>query len=841
MNCLLLKAKDRLRHATAPALLLLAGPLTLAQLPSPDLRTIFPPGAQIGTSVEVTIGGAELEESTELVFTHPGIKCEQIPLATSEFMPASHEPTRYRISVAAEVPAGTYEVMARTRLGFTAPRGFAVGTLPEIPHVANNSLASAMPLPLNTVVNGHADNAAIDYYQLELKQGQRVLIRCHAEEIDSRMDATLALTDSGGHELMNDRDTVGRDALLNFKAPKDDTYLLRVYDFTFRGNAEFPYRLVASDAPHIDFIWPPAGKPDTTGRYTIYGRNLPGGSPGEGVRLGVHELESIQVEIPLTEQGDPAIVARSIHASLLPGMEFRLESKGKMSNPVRIGFATDPITPGEEGREQTVTVPTEIHACFDSKSDLDHYRFEAKKDVPLWIECIADRIRGTSDPILIVEKITRDKDGVEQLKEIASNDDAGSRSGGFQFPILSRDSYLRFAPPADGIYRVTALNQTGNGGAHLIYRLLIRPLAPDFDLVVTPWPSFQNAKAVSRNAAVLRQGGTALLRVFAMRRNGFKEAISLRVDGLPPGVTCGPATIKAGQDTATLILKSTEDAATWQGFASIKGSAGDLGRSARAATISWSIGNWDVEWTKPRLSQQLPVSVCGTEKAPIVIQPAQSRFEVALDGKLEIPFTLAKNCALKGDFIITPSGLPFSSGKAPTLKLKQDATGGTLALTFKKTKEFAISPGEWHFTLMGSGTVKHKNNLAAIERTTGDQKRIEELEKTFLEEAKQSKAAVDPARKALQDAENNLKAASGEAKPPLEARVKEKRSQLQEAEKKAADTEAKAKRATTEKNNAAARVKQATERAKEKDLKHTTHSQLITVVVNAPPPKEEGK
>ena len=30
---------------------------------------------------------------------------------------------------------------------------------------------------------------------------------------------------------MNDRDTVGRDALLDFKAPKDDTYSLRVYDF----------------------------------------------------------------------------------------------------------------------------------------------------------------------------------------------------------------------------------------------------------------------------------------------------------------------------------------------------------------------------------------------------------------------------------------------------------------------------------------------------------------------------------------------------------------------------------------------------------------------------------
>lgn len=825
-------------------LLVAATQMAMGQLPSPDLRTVFPPGAKAGTSVEVAIGGSELEETTELVFTHPGITCAQIPIAATEFMPASHQATRYKINVAADVPAGTYEVRARARLGFTAPRTFSVGTLPEINHVANNSPESAMPLPLNTVVNGHADTASIDYYKLVLKQGQRVIIRCFAEEIDSRMDASLALFDSAGHELLSDRDTVGRDALLDFKAPRDDSYSLRVYDFTFRGSAEFPYRLVASDTPHIDFIWPPAGKPGTTGKFTVYGRNLPGGSPGEGIRIGNKELESVRVDVPLHEVKDPALVVRPLHSSLVPGIDFRLEANGGKSNAVRIGFATDPIIGAEEGTEQTVTTPVEIHGRFEGKGDLDFYRFDAKKEAPLWIECIADRIRGTSDPILIVEQITRDDKGTEQLKEIASNDDTGSTSGGNQFPITSRDSFLKFSPPADGNYRVTVLNQTGKGGAHSIYRLILRPLTPDFDLVVTPWHAIQKDKAVPRDTAVIRQGGSALLRVFAMRRNGFSGAITLKLEGLPPSVTCGPITLPAGKDSATIVLQSKEDAASWQGFVSVLGQAGDLVRTAKAATISWSIANWDVEWTKPRLSKLLAVSICGTEKAPIVIQPAQTRFEVELDGKLEIPLKLAKNCALKGDFVIQPSGLPYTKG-APQLKLKQDATEGKLAITFKKTNEFAIAPGEWHFTLQGSGTVKHRNNPAAIERATADQKRIEELEKSILETAKQAKATVEPARKALQEAENNLKAASGEAKPPLEANVTEKRAQLQAAEKKAADADAKVKLAATEKTNAVARVKQANDRAKAKDLKHITHSQLITVVVKAPAPapkpKEEGK
>ncbi|MDP7494974.1 MAG: hypothetical protein QGI77_01000, partial [Roseibacillus sp.] len=501
----------------------------------------------------------------------------------------------------------------------------------------------------------------------------------------------------------------------------------------------------------------------------------------------------------------------------------------------------DPAIRGEEGQEQTIPVPSETHGRFDAKADLDHYRFEARKGQPLWIECLATRIRTGSDPVLWIDQITVDDKGVEQFKEIAGNDDAGGTPGGKSFPIRNRDCALRFDPPADGRYRLRLHDYTGRGGPAALYRLIVRPVAPDFDLVVTPWYTASNkdAKGVSRQVALIRQGGTTLLRTFAMRRNGFKDPIKLSVTGLPPGVSCPPVILPADRDTATLVVHGTMEAASWQGFVQVVGKAGEIEQTARPGTISWSIGNWDTEFTRARLSQQLPLSVIAEEKEPIIIQPAQDRYEVELGGQVEIPFKLEKAMGLKGDFTVVVSGLPHS--KPPSVTVKQDAGEGKLALTFAKSNEFKVEPGEWTFSLRGSGTIKYRHNLSAVEIARKEEERIAGLEKMAQEEATRAKAAIEPARKALQEAEKNLGAASDDARATLEKAVTEKKAQLLETEKTSMTAEEKVKRAAAAKKSASDRLKQANDRAKEKDLKHATHSKLIMVVVKPPPPKEPGK
>ncbi len=815
--------------------LLIGASLAKAQLPHPDLQTIFPQGGQAGQTVEVVIGGAELGETTGLLFSHPGIKCEQIPTESTEFTPAGHKALNYLISVAPDVAPGVYEVVAATRLGMTAPRAFAVSSFPERVHQVNHSPETAEEVPINTVINGHADAAAVDHYKVSLKQGQRVIIRCEAEIIDSRMDGTISIADSDGHEYKSDRDTSGRDPLLDFTAPRDDHYLIRVHDFTYAGGVHYPYRLIVTDAPHIDFIDPPAGPHGSTGKFKIYGRNLPGGSPGEGIRLGHEELESIEVEIPLNLGETLELQAGGIYPSLVPGMIWRLESNGRRSNPIRIGFSRFPIIEGNEGQEQAIQIPSEIHARFDTKGDLDQYRFEAQGGQPLWIECIASRIRAGSDSALWIDHVTVDAEGIERFKEIASNDDSGGNPGGLDFPFRTNDCSLLFTPPSDGSYRLRIHDYTGGGGPADFYRLIIHPGAPDYDLVATAWYAAppKATKAISRYSALIRRGGTTLLRVFAIRRNGFKNSISLSVQGLPDGIDCPPVILPAGKESATLVLYGTEDVDNWQGFVRVVGTAGDTTRTARPGTISWSIGNRDTEFTRSRLSCQLPLSVTADEPAPLMIQPASDHYEITLGEKLEIPFKIEKSMGLKGDLVIAVHGLPHT--KPPSVKLKQDAGEGKVEITFGSTAEFKAAPGLWTFSLRGESTIKHRHNLSSVERAQAEEARIIQLEKETQKEAEQSKSEIAPAQQALQEAEQNLAAASVDARETLEKLVSDKKLLFEEAQKFAAAAEQKVKRAAAARQKASEHLKRAHDVAKEKDRKHTTHSKLITVLVHPAP------
>ncbi|NIP98276.1 MAG: hypothetical protein GWO24_34655, partial [Akkermansiaceae bacterium] len=183
--------------------LLALSSLLRAQLPVPLLHSVFPPGAQAGTTVEVTIRGLFLEGTSELVFSDAslGIRSE----ATGDGLTPGY-PTRFRLTIPEGAPPGTYDLFARSRLGLSAPRPFVVGANPELVEPRHNaSREGAMLLEPETVVNGRADPNANDYYRIEAKAGERFVISCRAGNLDSRMDASLVLCDEEGREVDRDR------------------------------------------------------------------------------------------------------------------------------------------------------------------------------------------------------------------------------------------------------------------------------------------------------------------------------------------------------------------------------------------------------------------------------------------------------------------------------------------------------------------------------------------------------------------------------------------------------------------------------------------------------------
>ncbi|MEQ9066983.1 MAG: hypothetical protein RLO18_09670, partial [Gimesia chilikensis] len=186
----------------------------------------------------------------------------------------------------------------------------------------------AMPVEVNSVISGDVPSRGIDWYQLKVKAGERILVELLAQRIDSRLDGQIIVYDSEGREITRNRDWFGRDSFVEILSQQDATYYLAISDILYRGGSEHFYRLEISNRPHIDFIYPPAGKPGSTQTYTIYGRNLPGGSYGKSAELNGHKLESVEVEITLPDVAGPtgSFQPGKPRQGLLDGFDFQLEN-----------------------------------------------------------------------------------------------------------------------------------------------------------------------------------------------------------------------------------------------------------------------------------------------------------------------------------------------------------------------------------------------------------------------------------------------------------------------------------------------------------------------------------
>ncbi|MEP6672618.1 MAG: PPC domain-containing protein [Chthoniobacter sp.] len=572
---------------------LLATRAWAVELPVIRLDTVFPPGGKAGSEVEVAITGADLEEAKELHFSNPGITAEQ-------------KDKKFVVKIAPGVPVGVYDVRVAGLLGISNPRAFVVGDLPQASKTGvHNTPESAMELPLDSVVAGAATAAVADYFKFTAKKGQRLLCECAALEIDSRLTPVLTVLDATGRELETSR----RGGLLDFTAPADGTYLLKLHDVAFAGSGEYFYRVALTTGPHIDFVFPPCGQPGAKGKFTLYGRNLPGGAPANLAGRDGKPLEKLEVEIDVPATGDSHVDGLSNSAAAaIDGFSYRLSSP-HASNAVFVGFTNETVVAEHEpnnspGEAQKITLPCEVAGQFFPAGDADFYTFDAKKGDVWWIEMISQRLDLPTNPFVLVQRDTAD------VQEAYGAD---TNIGGVRFSTASNDPALRFEAKEDGAYRVKVCDLFGNSRSdpRNVYRLVLRKESPDFRLmtVAEPPPEKKDDRKAEPFTALLRGDGTIGIKVLAFRRDGFAGEIELHAEGLPTGVTCQPTKIAAGASEGVVLLTSGEKPERWAGAIRVIGKAkvgdAELVRDARGGAVCWTVADANVDAVRPRLTRDI--------------------------------------------------------------------------------------------------------------------------------------------------------------------------------------------------------------------------------------------
>ncbi|MCA9111352.1 MAG: hypothetical protein KDA52_15470, partial [Planctomycetaceae bacterium] len=637
------------------ATLMIAAASAQAQLPQTRLYVVDPPGAQIGTITEVTIArGDDLDEVDQLLFNHPGI------FATQVTQPSASGPqpvaNKFRVAVAGDVPPGRYEVRASGLFGVSNPRTFMIGRDPEIREVEpNNETAQATPIEVDTIVNGVINGAGdIDIIRFTAKASQRIVIDAQASRIDSRLDSQITLHDANGRPLKFSNNQYGPDDLLVFDVPADGEYLVELRDLTFSGSADHYYRLSISTDPHISFTIPAAGQAGTTGKFTLYGYNLPGSELTDAVSAGAPlEKLSVDIAVPARDALDDSLVGVPSHAAELDLFAYHLETEGRSSNTIHLGVTDAAPTAEQEPNDapataNMVTAPADITAQLATLKDLDVYALDAKANEEFQIEVIGQRGGAPIDAVLKVEQVTKAEDGSEQVKELTTQDDYTTNLAALTFDTATDDPVFRLKAPADGTYRISVRDRAyeHNADPSFVYRLMIRKPQPDFRLVAVPAGS---ATGLTWPVG-LRKGDHFAVDVLAHRIDGFNGPIEIDVPNLPFGFDTDGVTILEGETKGTLVLTATGEAPSDRQFVEITGTAKidspegakSVTHPARAGSVVWN--HADKVPSVARLTDTLTLSVMD-EPAPFVVSHDAPHIEVCQGRQILVPLNLSTNLA----------------------------------------------------------------------------------------------------------------------------------------------------------------------------------------------------
>ncbi len=616
-------------------------------LPSPRLHNVFPAGVKAGESVEVTTNGFDIEEPTGLYFSHPGIKAEFVPPEPPKADPkkkdappaakaAPNGPHKFKVSADASVPPGVYDIRFVGKWGVSNPRAFVVGNLPEVNEKEpNNDVPEAQKVEIGTIVNGIIANPTdVDYTVFSGKKAQRVIVSCRASSIDSKAKAMIEIYSAEGRKLAINRNYKDGDAVADLVLPADGDYFVRLFEFTYQtGSPDHVYRLAISTAPWIDAVFPTAIEPGKPTSVTLFGRNLPGGSPADGLVLDGRPLEKLTVTItpPADAQAASRLTLRDRiepGTALQDGFEYRLKGPGGESNAVPIYFTHEKLALKKnaggtkaEGAE-AITTPCEVAGFIAKKGDRDWYSFEAKQGQEVVFELTAERHGIAADFFLNVYNPTNK---MQNLSGDIDDDGSQQTSSLHPFGFYTRTAdppAFKLTIPADGKYLVAVGSHQASSltGPRSAYTLRVGPPKPDFRAVVMPYSRFY------QTGSDARQGGVEAYDIFVQRQDGFNGPIDVTVEGLPKGVTAKPLVIGPTTYWGVLRLDIAADAPAFTGAITVKTTATIAGkpvtREARPASVTW--GN-------PQPNQNIPVVARLDQSLMLAVRPEKAFFKIDAD------------------------------------------------------------------------------------------------------------------------------------------------------------------------------------------------------------------
>jgi hypothetical protein len=672
---------------------------TRAELPSIRFDRLTPLGAAAGSSVEAEIAGADIEDVRSLWFDHPGLSAE----------PIKDKDRRFQIIVAADVPAGTYDVRLVGRWGVSNPRLFSVdhGLTDFVDTEPNNEPSTAQVVSVNSAVGGMSDGNNVDMFRFPAKTGQRILIDCQAGKLDSMMDATMSLSAADGRILASSSDHNGRDPLIDFVIPADGDYLVRLYDLSYRGG--FPYRLLITDRPHVETVFPRAVQAGQEVQLNALGRNLGDGSQSSTWKEG--ELPYSARNFKFAAPAEiaigglfPFLVHPTDHSVLptaatctLTGTQFQLSPTG-LANAQTMVVTSSAVTLEAEpnnaqDQSQPVSLPLYVSGRFDRPRDADWYEFDVSESGQYGFDVYCERINGRADAYLVVVD-----DKGNRINEL---DDFGHRINAFDGHLRDPSGMVNLAGKRK--YKVLVQDRYRRGGARYQYVLAIRKQQPDFYAAVI------HSQNPGPGGTTIWRGGSVYMDVILHQQHGYNEPITITAEKLPPGLHVSPTVIN-NNSRGTLVIFADDDAAAFTGpiklIATGKRGGETIRREVRPYSRVWN--NAGMNSSRP--TRELVVAIRDAAPYRLEWSAANVDVEAGKDAKLTLKLTRRWD-DFKADVTVQPLSFP-GNFKLANSSFKGKQTELTIPITVQNNTR----PGDYTLTVLGQAQVPFHKDAESKER-----------------------------------------------------------------------------------------------------------------------------